>query len=413
MTIKIDLKKIEKRFLWFITLFMFVSLYIFSTYTWGRYVLAISSCMIFAIGVLIKDGFSLKIKLNMFHISQILMCVYILLSCVWAINPSGALSRTSTMVQILVFFSMIMTYYARYDSITPLLDILMWAGYIVAIYTIIYFGGITSIMNMLLTAQRLTNNFCNVNIIGMICALAITIQVYKILYFKKFHSVVFVLPTIITLAACQSRKSLLMLAVGIILIVLLKNWGKKNFLISIIKISASLFVIYLIFNAILNTEIFAGLRTRLLGLLVGFSAEDLSTNSSTGLRMSYIDIGLQYFKNRPLLGYGFAASQLILNREVAHSTYFHNNFIEILVHGGIVGFVIYYFNYAYLLYFLTKLRKYNSKETDICLILLLTLLFMDYGIVSYVEKTQYFYFMICHLQVIRLKKERNLINNEL
>lgn len=412
MTLKINFKNIEEKFLWFVTLFMFSSLYIFSTQSWGRYILAICSVIIFGIGVILHNGFSYKLKLNMYHIIQFTICVYCLFSCIWAINPSGALSRSYAMLQFFVFFSMLLAYFIKLESIEPLLDIVMWSGYVVAIYTFVYYGGISEIMDSLATAQRLTNEFCNVNLIGMICAVACIIQVYKMLYSKKYWSAIFMVPTIIILAACQSRKSILMLILGIIAVIFLKNINNKNWIKSFFKIIISLVILYFAIKFLLSLDIFSGMNKRLDGLFASFALEEMSVDSSTGLRLNYISIGLDYFLNRPFFGYGFASSGTILVRETSHNTYFHNNFVELLVNGGVVGFSLYYFNYVYLLYNLIKLRRFSVKETDICIIVLIILLIMDFGIVSFGEKVQYFYFMICYIQVEILKRERNKCLNE-
>lgn len=412
MKLKIDFKNVKSNLLWLVTLFMFSSLYIFSTQSWGRYVLAISSVVIFVIGVLLQDGFSMKFKLNMYHIIQLMICVYCLFSAIWGINPYGAVSRAYAMLQFLVFFSMVMAYFIKMDSIEPLLDILMWSGYAVAIYSIYYYGGITKIMEVLAVGQRLSNRFCNVNMIGMICSVACIVQFFKILYFKKYLSAIFMVPAILVLAACQSRKSIFMLVLGMVAVILLKNINNKQWIKSACKIIISLVVLFFVLKKLLNLEIFAGLNERLQGLISGFTIEGADPYSSTSVRLNYIDIGLRYFLDRPLFGYGFASSGNILGRETSHNTYFHNNFVELLVNGGIIGFSLYYFNYVYLFYNLIKYRKHGIKETNICLIILFVILVMDFGLVSFSDKTQYFYFIICYIQVEILKRERNKCLNE-
>ena len=71
MTLKFNFNKIEEKFLWFLTTFMFVSFYVFVTYSWGRYVLAGVACIIFGLGVILHQQFTYKFKMNYFHIFQI------------------------------------------------------------------------------------------------------------------------------------------------------------------------------------------------------------------------------------------------------------------------------------------------------------------------------------------------------
>ncbi len=407
MTLTLNTKKLEEKLIWFVTAFMFTSLYIFSTYSWGRYVLAASSVFIFAVGVILQDGFSFKIKLNMFYIIQILICVYCLFSCVWSIAPDRTLGRFNSMLQFLVFFAMLMTYFLKLDSIESLLDIVMWSGYAVSIYTFIYYGGISQVMNLLTSSVRLSNDFVNANSLGMLCAMACIIQIYKILYAKKFWSAIFILPTIMILAVAQSRKSFFMLLLGVLALALLKNLNYKNWLKSLFGIVVSTIVLFFLIRYLFNLDIFLGMSKRLTNLFANLTIEGADSNSSAGVRFNYIKIGLDYFVNRPIFGYGFSSSGIILMQETSQDTYFHNNFVELLTGGGIIGFVLYYSNYIYLLYNLIKMRKFGVGQTDICIILLFILLTIDVGVVSYYSKAQYFYFMICYIQVEFLKRKRS------
>lgn len=411
MTLKINFSKIEEKFLWIVTTFMFVSFYVFVTYTWGRYLLAASACIVFAFGVILHRQFTYKFKINFFHIFQILFAVYCLLTCIWSIDSELSLSKAITMFQILIFFSMLFCYFIKLESIEPLFDVIMWSGYIVSIYTFVYYGGIQTIFDMLNNNIRLSNDFANSNSIGMLCAIACIIQFYKILYYKKFQTAVFMIPTIIILAVCQSRKSIIAFVLGVIAIIVLKNSTKRNWIVSLFKILVSLIIFFVLLKALLSLDIFSGLNKRFDQLITTIlTPENIDENTSAATRFNYISIGLDYFWDRPLLGYGFGASGPILARETTHNTYFHNNYVELLVCGGIIGFLIFYFNYAYLLYNLIKLRKFSPKQTDICIIMLVIMLVMEFGCVTYYNKNQYFYFMTCYINLEILKRERNRIS---
>ena len=82
--------------------------------------------------------------------------------------------------------------------------------------------------------------------------------------------------------------------------------------------------------------------------------------------------------------------------------YLHNNYIELLAGGGIIGAAVYYSMYVYLLTKTWKLRLYKNDEYGICLIVMLLLLIVDWGSVSCYSKSTYFYFMLFNLQVKNL-----------
>lgn len=66
--------------------------------------------------------------------------------------------------------------------------------------------------------------------------------------------------------------------------------------------------------------------------------------------------------------------------------YAHNNFVEILVNFGIVGFLLFYWLYAVII--LVGLRKMSSMVPTqaMLLALLVTLLLMEYGQVDYYNR---------------------------
>ena len=127
--------------------------------------------------------------------------------------------------------------------------------------------------------------------------------------------------------------------------------------------------------------------------------------SSAVLRAQMIRIGWNSFKQHPLLGIGYGCPHLLASREMNFDTYLHNNYIELLAGGGIIGFSIFYSIYIYLFY---KLHQYHSIKhygNGICTILLVLILFMDFGQVSCYSKETYFYFMIFFLLVRELRKK--------
>ena len=114
---------------------------------------------------------------------------------------------------------------------------------------------------------------------------------------------------------------------------------------------------------------------------------------------------MQQFYKTPILGIGMGNSLELLASVGQRRTYLHCNFVEILASGGIIGFVIYYCIYVKLLGGLWKYRKYRSQTTNLCIVLLLLMLIMDYGMVTYYDKQQYLYFMCFFLQLELLKKD--------
>ena len=95
-----------------------------------------------------------------------------------------------------------------------------------------------------------------------------------------------------------------------------------------------------------------------------------------------------------------------------HSTYLHNNFVELLASGGIIGFGIYYGIILYLIIKLTPFALKKDSFSDACLVILIVHTIADYGTVSYYNKGTYFILVGCFLQVyINYKSKKVLDSN--
>lgn len=405
MNLKITNSDLEEKILWLITVFMFSSFYIFYYYSWGKYLLAVCAAVIFVFGVLRHTGFNGKIKLEAFHFFLLLFALFCFLSVIWSMNKSASMARGFTIVQILICYSLVMVYYKRFGDIDALLSCIMWAGYVIAIYTIFSYGGIRSIAVLMSLSKRLDSQYANVNSIGMICAVACIIQYYRIIYKKKFASALLAIPAIVIVAATQSRKSIILLVIGILGLTMLRNYDKKKLVISVVKMIAAIAVAAVLLQLVLSLEMFSGVSRRMQGLLSFFTGEG-DVDSSTKTRQRFIQLGIEQFFKTPFLGIGIGSTGEMLAQQIGHRTYLHNNFVELLASGGIVGFCVYYSIYVYLAYNLWKLREFSKGESDICLIILGIVLVMDYGLVSYYQKAQYFYFMVCFIQVGILKRKK-------
>ena len=402
---KISVKDINRKLVWIITLFMFVTLYIFDNGSWGNYILGICAAAIFFFGGIISSR-RYQFSIKPFYLFVFFFAFFCLASAVWAWHSDIAISQSRRIFLILIFFGMIYFTYEHGDTIDPLMNCIMWGGYIVMIYAFYAYGGISAIMIMLSKGLRPTEEmFINVNVLGMLGAIACIIQVYKIVYEKKIISSVFMIPSAVIIATTQSKKAIIMLVIGTVLVVLSKNASSKKTL-KFFKVVAAMAVLIFIGNYIINLDVFSGLKERMEEMFSTLLGSNTKIDSSTTARLRLVEIGMEQFWKNPFLGIGIGSSGDLVLREYGMNTYLHNNYIELLACGGIVGFLIYYSMYGYLVYNLIKYRKYDQKRADFCILLIIVLLITDYGYVSYSVKVQYFYLMMFFVQVEILKRNK-------
>jgi len=74
--------------------------------------------------------------------------------------------------------------------------------------------------------------------------------------------------------------------------------------------------------------------------------------------------------------------------------------------GQFIGLIAYYSMYLYVAYNLIRYRDIHSNEYIMVLILFLSQIVMDMGMVSYESKSTYFYMMLFYLEVQILRKGR-------
>ena len=385
---------------WLATLLFFSSFYIFNLSLWGKYILFLSTAIVGFIYVSQND-WKVKLKIGAYHyfiISFILLCY---LSAIWAINPSYSTEKAGTIFQILICMSVLYLYYSQKESIVPLIDIVMWGGYIVTFYTII-FTGIDTMRYAMAVGERVGSSFTNINSIGMISAFAVVIAFYKFIFVKKSLNLIFTLPCIFMVAMSGSRKALVLLVIGILLLLLFK-YSKGNPLIVIFKITIVGTIAVIIMLYLLTLPMFAVIAERMGGLISLFTGIG-EVDSSAQTRDNMIRLGVELFRENPLFGVGIGNARIFVSQTMGHNSYLHNNFVEILSSLGIVGFILYYSIWGYALWNIYKYRKLDDPNTIICIVLILLQIMLDYGKVSYYSKEMYLYLLIFFLQINILKR---------
>ena len=400
-----------KKIIWLLTVVLVVLITIFETYAWGRYVLMLVTGTILAIDFVLQ-GNKYKVYLDKFHIYMVTLICYAALSILWAIDISDPIIKTVTFIQILICMGTLYNYYIKQDKIEGLISVVKWSGYIISIYSLYYYG-YSNVISMMFSGVRLDNEYANVNTIGMYASYSIVIQIDEFLRTKKFSwESLLCMPSFILVVATQSRKALLILIVSVVLLLILRNYNRKKLIANTLK-TVFILVCFILFVRFLSDyEMFAGINKRMEYLLAMFTQQG-SIGASAMVRQQLIDLGMEQFYANPIFGIGIGCPHVIANQYLRFDAYLHNGFVEILAAGGIIGFCIYYSAFAYLFYKFYKFRKLGDKNIALCLVLLLTLFFREYAMVSIYDKIIYFYLMIFfifikHLQVIKnhLSKDR-------
>lgn len=385
-----------------VAVFLFAVFLLFDGYTWGKYAFSAASLLIFGLGLLERNC-KINFRLDPYVLLNALFIFYVLLTAVWAKSSINTLTMARTLFRTFMCAYIVYLYFVNEKDISRLLRVLMWAGYVVAIYSLLFYG-----VNELLKAGtdsslRAENSFANVNSIGMCCALSCMVQANEFFEKRNRWTCIFLIPALIIIGATQSRKALVFLVIGVFSAFIIKNQNEP-LAKKIGKILVGVGVAIILFYALLQLNIFEGIKERMGEMINSFLGRG-DVDSSSLVRKKMIEIGWKEFTEHPFSGIGMANSNFITSKYLGRETYLHNNFVELLASGGVFAFAFYYAIYIYLFYNLWKYRKADKKQAMFFAIWLLIMLALDYGSVSYYSKDQNFYLMIHFVNILNLKRK--------
>jgi O-antigen ligase len=340
--------------------------------------------MLIALVINNNGKFNLLFGRNKGYLLLIAFSLFCYVSSLWANEPAYAYEAMKNYTMcVIIFMLFVSVYEGREENIFDAINI---AGIIGAVIIALYYGPF--VVWQAIWGKRLPNDLINSNTLGLLCGYVILINFYKCLKDKNIIHIPIIIFELLMLLATQSRKALLVVVIGIAGICIIRNQKKIN-IFSIIKILLLVLILGGILYVVSQMSLFSSINERFDGLIAGLSGEG-KVDGSTRLRLQYIEIGMEQFREHPLLGIGMDNSRTAIVKSLGkHNTYTHNNYVELLCDGGIVGLVIYYSFYLYLIIGLVCKREYWDEYSKICLGFLVILLIMDYGMVSFSEKVNW------------------------
>ena len=401
-------KTLYDKIIWLLTVALFVIFVLFETYTAGRYFYLGITLLILFLSIARNNG-GLLLRIDPFHLYSGMFIFYVLFSSAWAMSAEDSISMSITLFLILICSSVLYMHYIRLGSLQSLFSAIKWAGYFVAIYTIFYYG--IDVIIEAFTSVRLQNSFANVNSISMFVAIACTIQASEFIHKKSRAAALFIIPCIIVISATQSKKALLALLLGFLGIYLFNRVNKKNIFKSLGVIIFASLALILLFYIISTFSVFSGMNERIQQLFNSITGEG-EVDESTIQRNDMIALGWNWFKQYPIAGVGIGCPHILADRYLNMDAYLHNNYLELLCGGGLIGFLIYYFKYVYLIRNLLKYRHADKEFANLSILILLISLVLDWGFVSYFDKLQNYYFVVFFLSVQYLKGKAKANINE-
>ena len=389
---------------WIMVAAFLVSITVLISYTWGRYVYLLISTLVFGVYILRGRG-RIRVKLDACQGFGLAFALYAACSSLWAISAADSVTMSKTLLSIVLCYYPIYAYYRDYGKTEDLVSAVKWGGIVSSIYAIQFYG----LRNIMLAGQaantRLESRFANVNSLGLFAAVVIMLQCWQLLYGKgKKWEVVGCIPAVLVLSASQGRKAFLFAVLAVVMLLLLKNANQKKIINSIIAVFASILVIAVLFYALSKVEMFAGVLERLQRMLNAYTGAG-RVDSSTAVRNEMIKFGIEWWMKSPIVGVGIANPHILAGWYLNFDAYLHNNYAELLCGGGIIGICLFYAQHIYCIVHLYRLRGADRAVYSLMITWILLKLVMDYGMVSYYSKVDYFYLMLIFLSLEEMKRK--------
>lgn len=239
------------------------------------------------------------------------------------------------------------------------------------IYAILYLSNVEIAMlgGSRITAENDSGNVVNVNSVALV--MAFSFSYFLFMYFKS-RNLLFLLGALVgfvVIFLLGSRKIILSMLLSVILI-FVKLTKKSR--IEIIGLLAAFFICAVIF---IPAEYLEFVFNRIFSLDTSSAQYAEVDTSGDEERIDLLIKGFDFFTQSPLFGHGYYGFSYLYECETGSSRYSHNNFIETLVGGGVVAFILYYiiyycigknlitnkmgFNYGYLMVILGCVLLFN------------------------------------------------------
>lgn len=243
----------------------------------------------------------------------------------------------------------------------------------------------------------------NSNRLGILCGFAIILCLYFINEYKTNKSwyILKIFLYLIIILLTGSRKSLLMILFAFLLWSIVK--GPKAFLTFL---ASSVFIIAILCFVLMEIPLFYNIIGHRFEALFDFFKSNSTEDGSIINRQALIEIGWQYILKKPWTGYGYDCFKTIsgLGWNGKFFYYSHNNYIELLFSGGIIGFSLYYLSIIYLLMNLIKKLNWDNSIKYL-LIILISKLTIEYVYVSCFERIDAYILAILLGVMLTVKKE--------
>lgn len=344
---------------------------------------------------------------------MVLFTLFCSLSALWSINVKFSYLAVLTKMMPVYSVTLFIYLYARtYHN----LEIVLKAFYISAIIFLVYVfsvvdmsmigeGRLTTAVADSDVAEGLNSNYiAGRMVIAIYAGYFVFWKIGKSNFFLKLFHLLLCLVMIYVILVSGSRTSLGLLILPLFVYFFMK---KGSMLIKCLGIAIAIGVFYFVVMKVPYFYDIIGERVE--------DVFDIANGSDDGnedvSRLILMQLGLDWFIEKPILGYGINCFRMLSYHSPWFSDYFyaHNNYIELMVDVGIIGLIIYYLSYIMIYSNYRKCHLRNNGVGIVVISLLIVMMFSDMFWVGYYNNMSQFLLCIA-FALVHIECQNNSIN---
>lgn len=331
----------------------------------------------FLIKVLLNKGY---LKITPFFFLFLSFIVFGLFTFLYAINKEYVFKQSITLFLNFILCLVVYNYIEKKSDLERIMKYFI-LGSLLSIGFIYYQSDIFS-------GERIGEFLANVNMLALIFFISISFLTYFMISRKNWFLLIPGLIMFIFIILTGSRKGFLSIVLFILLMSLFlsKNWMK-----GIVKTLIVVVILFMIFKmVIMKNEVFYSVLGKRIVTMDNYFSGNQQIDRSTAERAFMYQFGIEQIRKRPIWGYGLDNYRvLLLSSGLGRETYSHNNYIELLVNGGLIGLVLFYAMYLYLFWILKKYLSQKHLMTTILGMNNLIIIILGMAMVHYTDKIFY------------------------
>lgn len=384
-------------------------MFIFSTIVISNSIIGKFLQLLFVAGTMLF-AYTKERKFTIYNFAELLFVLYVLFQTIAniAVLKSSTFKMSITLLYAMLF-SLGMYNYLIYRKDVKKIAYIYAKATIVALFVImiLYFK---TLLSFRLDASKMISIF-GIKIFGGSSSTALSLMALIPAFFltilpsENYKRKRLIYITILSFFSLLTgtRKTIILILFIFTIINLIKNKHQKLlFFKTTVK-----FVIVLILGYLLVMYVpflYNMVGVRLQNAVVYYNTTE-TDDASIRVRNRMKESAIRLYKTRPVYGWGMDYFKASLQSSLGY--YCHNNFLELLSGGGIVGFTIYYFKYLYLAIIIIKgIKRSPSEKIELlsCLGFLIIMTFLEYWQVTYFYRYTIIYQVILLYLANSIKK---------